>query len=132
MEVKGLISGGALSIITWLTGIQVNVRSEELDHITEVDTHQEGGYPEPEHGESHGQVGDERWGFISQVEVFFVVDVVCGHFPDKGIEGSPPPQGVVSLGLILSQMFGVVSGNVPVVSVCGCGSLESVQHLVIA
>ena len=86
------------------------MRSEELYHIAQVYAHEEGGDPEPEHSDSHGEVGNQGWDLVSQVEIFFVVDVICGHLPNQSVEGTSSSQGVVSLGLILSQMFGVVSG----------------------
>ena len=64
------------------------MRSEQLDHISQVHAHEEGWDPKPKHGDSHGEVGDDGWGFVSQVEVFFVVDVITSHFPDEGIEGT--------------------------------------------
>ena len=129
VEVHGLISGGGFGVVAWLTGIQVDVWGEKLDHVAQIHAHQESGDPEPEHGDSHGHVGDQRWGFVSQVEVFFVVDVIGSHLPDERVEGTSSSEGVVSFGLISSEMLGVVSGYVSVVGVLGCGPLESVKHL---
>jgi hypothetical protein len=105
VEVHSFVSGWRFCVLTGLSCVQIDVRGEELDHIAQIDAHQESWYPEPEHGDSHGEVGDDGWGFVSQVEVFFVVDVIGSHFPDEGIEGTFPSQSVVSFGLVFSDVL---------------------------
>ncbi len=109
VEVHGLVSGGGFGVLTWLACIHVYVRSEQLNHISQIHAHEESGDPEPEHGDSHGEVGDDGWGFVSQVEVFFVVDVIAGHFPDQGVKCTFSSQGVVSFRLVLSEVLRSVS-----------------------
>jgi hypothetical protein len=108
MEVHSFVSGWRFSVITGLSCVHVDVRGEELDHIAQIDTHQESGYPEPEHGDSHGEVGDDGWSFVPQVEVFFVVDVIGSHFPNESIEGTFSSESVVSFGLVSSEVLGSV------------------------
>ncbi len=82
MEVHGLVSGWGLSILSRLSSIVINVGCEEFNHITQGNTHQEGRNPEPEHGNSHWEVGDDGWDFVSDVEVLFVTDMIGSHLPD--------------------------------------------------
>lgn len=82
MEIHGLISGWGFGVLTRLSSIVVNVRGKELNHIAQSDADQEGWDPEPEHGDSHGEVGDDWWDFVPDVEIFFVIDMVGSHFPN--------------------------------------------------
>lgn len=88
MEVHSLIPGWGLGVVHGLTCVNVDMWGKELDHVAQIYAHEESRHPEPEHGQSHGEVDDE-WGcFIPDIEVFFVVNMVGSHFPEKSVEGA--------------------------------------------
>jgi hypothetical protein len=109
VEVHGLVSCWAFGVVTRLACVGIYVRGEKLDHISQIKAYEQGGNPEPKHGDSHGKVCDDWWGFVSQVEVFFVVDVITSHFPNQGVKGTFSSQSVVSFRLVLSEVLRSVS-----------------------
>ena len=129
VEIQCLVSCRWLGVFSRLSSVQVNMRSEKFYHIAQEHTHKQSRDPEPEHCNSHRQVGYQGRSFVPQIEVLFITDVVCCHFPHQCIKCTFSTQGVVSFRLVSSQMFRVVSCYVSVVSVLRCCPLKPVQHL---
>jgi hypothetical protein len=100
-----------------VTDIAVFVGLEDTDHIVEIEEGHEGGYEEEEPSDSHPGIYDNSRRFVLLIHVLLVVDVVCSHFEDQSIIGSPPPETVKALRLVTSQSLWRESIEVAVVRV---------------
>ena len=76
--------------------IELNL-PKDSQHIAQSETQDNRGRDEPKCCQSLRHVGDEGWHFISQVKIFFVVDMVSSHFQNQVIKGTSAAKIIVSL-----------------------------------
>lgn len=85
-EVQGLVATHCFGLGVRLARIVKFNLPEDSQHVAKPKTEYNSRRNEPEHSQSHTGVNKERRYFISQVEIFFIVDVISSILIDKSIE----------------------------------------------
>ena len=125
-----LVSIRWLCIISWLTGVLICMCNKKFYHVSEHEAYHKSRDQKPIHSNSHGKI-DKNWmSFISNLNVLFVTDVIAAHLNNQRIKYTFSAWSIVSFGLIYSDVLGLISRQISVVSVVRGQSLESI-HIII-